>query len=169
MKQARIAIYVISALTSVLSIVLFFVYTIHGKMSIGEGGEALGWLTGVSMIVLLLLFIFRCFFLSKKTKAETKTKLLPYYKILNQLHKPVGCLSLGLMLVHFALVFDINDPSYIHFLTGYVLIGLLALIFISGFWTFSAKSKELRKGLVLSHLILVLLLLLTFLLHLILK
>jgi|SRR5574344_404513 hypothetical protein len=168
MKKAKIGLYALALVEAIVALVLFFLYTIHGKMSVGEGGEALGWILAASMTPLLALFILRCIFLSKKTKPETKMKLAPVYAVANQLHMPIGAMSIGFLLIHFAMVFDVNDPSYVHFVTGYVLIGLLLALASIGIIAHTNKTPA-RKYLTLCHQIDVALLLITFVIHLILK
>jgi len=168
MKNAKIGLFALSGAEFVVALVLFFVFTIHGKMNVGEGGEALGWIMAVSMTPLLALFVLRCIFLSKKTKPETKMKLAPVYAVSNQLHMPIGAVTLGLLCIHFAMVFDVHDPSYLHFITGYVLIGLLFALAIIGIIAHTNKTPA-RKYLTLCHQIDVALLIVAFIVHLILK
>jgi hypothetical protein len=168
MKAAKISVYSLAGAVFVTALVLFFTYTIHAPMNVGEGGEALGWVTAGSMAFLLLLFVLRCIFLSKKTTPETKMKLAPYYKILNQLHGPVGCLALALLSAHFSLVFDLTNPAWRHFVTGYILVGLLLALSGVGLAGVLNKTPS-RKTLILVHQILVALILVTFVIHLIFK
>jgi hypothetical protein len=168
MKIAKISILSISGAIAVTALVLFFTFTIHAPMEVGEAGEALGWLTAGSMAFLLLLFAFRCLFLAKRTTPQTKMKLAPYYRVLNQLHLPVGCFALSLLGVHFALVFDIADPFWAHFITGYVLVGLLLALSGVGFAGVFNKTPT-RKALIRVHQILVAMILVSFVIHLILK
>ncbi|MCI2068669.1 MAG: hypothetical protein LKJ88_03735 [Bacilli bacterium] len=168
MKAIKIALYSLASAIFITAVVLFFVFTIKGPMNVGEGGEALGWIMGGAMVPLLLLFIFRVIFFSKKTKPELKTKLVPYYRVLNQFHMPIGCLAVSLLFVHFAMVFDINDPSWIHFITGYILAGLLAFLSASGLIAYFNKTPS-RKTITLIHQLLVATLIVVFILHLVLK
>lgn len=168
MKAVKIAFYSLAGALFVTAVVLFFTFTIKGPMNVGEGGEAFGWIMGGSMVPLLLLFIFRMIFFSKKTKPELKTKLVPYYRFLNQFHMSVGSLAVSLLFVHFAMVFNINDPSWIHFVTGYILAGLLACLSTAGLVAYFNKTPA-RKTITLVHQILVLILIVVFILHLVLK
>ena len=168
MKAAKISIYCLAGAVLITALILFFVYTVHAPMSVGEGGEALGWVTAGSMAFLLLLFLFRCIFFSKKTTPKTKMALAPYYKILNQLHMPVGALVLALLSVHFAMVFDVTNPAWRHFITGYALVGLLLSLSIAGLAGIFNKTPN-RKTLIRVHQILVVALIVAFVIHLILK
>jgi hypothetical protein len=168
LKPAKIAVYVLDACVFVVAAVLFFLFTIHAKMEVGEGGEALGWITAGSMVFLLLLFAFRLIFLSKKTKPELKAKLTPYYRILNQLHMPVGFLTLSLLTLHFALVFDFSQPTWVHFTTGYIIVGLLLVLSILGIAAKKTKFPA-KKILTICHQSAVLLLIVVFIIHLVLK
>lgn len=168
MKAAKISIYSLAGSVFVVALILFFLYTVHAPMALGEGGEALGWISAGSMAFLLLLFLFRCIFLAKKTSPKTKMALAPYYKILNQLHMPVGCLALALLSLHFTMVFDVSNPTWRHFITGYVLIALILSLSVVGLFGITNKTPN-RKTLILVHQILVAMVLLTFVIHLILK
>jgi hypothetical protein len=169
MKQAKVILYALAAAVFLSAVVLFFIYTIHDPMTIGEGGEALGWVLGASMLPLFCLFVMRRIFFNKKTKPETKKKLVPLYGTLNQLHLPIGSLSVALMWLHFVAVFNIHDPSYIHFITGYVLIGLMALLVALGFSGHFQKDIKARSFLTWCHVGVVVALIATFIVHLILK
>jgi hypothetical protein len=169
MKQAKIILFALAGAVFLTAVVLFFVYTVHDPMAIGEGGEALGWVLGASMIPLFCLFVMRRVFLAGKTKPETKKKLAPFYGALNQLHMPIGSLSVALMWLHFVAVFNVHDPSWVHFITGYVLIGLMALLVALGFSGHFQKEMKARKIITWAHVIVVGLLIGTFIVHLILK
>jgi protein-S-isoprenylcysteine O-methyltransferase Ste14 len=169
MKQAKVVLYALAGAIFLSAVVLFFIYTIHDPMTIGEGGEVLGWVLGGSMVPLFCLFVMRRIFLNKKTKPETKKKLVPLYGALNQLHLPIGSLSVALMWLHFVAVFNIRDPSYIHFITGYVLIGLMALLVALGFSGHFQKDIKARSFLTWFHVGVVVALIATFIVHLILK
>jgi hypothetical protein len=168
MKAAKYSIFGLAGAIFVTSAVLFFLYTVHGPMQIGEGGEAVGWVLAGLMACMMLIFIIRTIFLSKKTKPETKTKLLPVYKVMNQLHMPIGTVAIATMYLHFAMVFNINDPSKIHLITGYCMAGLLAAIAVMGFIGFFNKTPS-RKVLVIVHQILVVLVIAMFVVHLVVK
>jgi hypothetical protein len=169
MKQAKVILFALAGAIFLTAVVLFAVYTIHDPMVIGEGGEALGWVLGASMIPLFCLFVMRRVFLAGKTKPETKKKLAPFYGALNQLHMPIGSLSVALMWLHFVAVFNVHDPSWVHFITGYVLIGLMALLVALGFSGHFQKEMKARKIITWVHVIVVGLLIGTFIVHLILK
>jgi hypothetical protein len=169
MKQAKVILYALAAAVFLSAVLLFFVYTIHDPMTIGEGGEVLGWVLGGSMVPLFCLFVMRRIFLAKKTKPETKKKLALVYGVLNQLHMPIGSLSVALMWLHFVAVFNIHDPSYIHFVTGYVLIGLMALLVALGFTGHFQKEIKARQILTWCHVGVVAALIVAFIIHLILK
>jgi heme A synthase len=174
MKITKIAIYAAALGVFVTALCLFFLDTIHGPMfPLGAGeenkaGAALGWVTAGTMVGLLIVFVFKMLFLAKKTKPETKLKLAPAYQWVNGLHRPLGALAIALLCLHFTMVFDVNDPSWVHFITGYVLVGLLLLIAALGFWAYFNKTPS-RKKITLAHQIAVAALLVTFLVHLIVK
>ncbi|OPZ34399.1 MAG: hypothetical protein BWY98_01087 [Tenericutes bacterium ADurb.BinA155] len=168
MKAAKISIFALAGAIFVTAVTLFFVYTIHGPMQIGEGGEALGWVLAGLMACMMLIFIIRTIFRSPKTKPATKAKLLPVYQVMNQLHMPIGTVAVACLYLHFAMVFDINDPSKLHLITGYVMAGLLASIVALGFIGFFDK-KPSRKVLVICHQIAVVAILAMFIVHLLVK
>jgi hypothetical protein len=168
MKIAKISIFSLAAAVFVTAVVLFFVYTIHAPMAVGELGEVLGWLLAACMGIMMLIFVLKMIFMSKKSKPELKAKLAPVYKVANQFHMPVGALAVALLYCHFALVYDIHDPSWIHFITGYILAGLLASIVAFGFVAYFNKTPK-RKVFTLIHQILVAVILVVFIIHLILK
>jgi heme A synthase len=84
------------------------------------------------------------------------------------MHMPLAFLSLSLLCLHFSLVFDITNPGWTHFITGYVLISLLLCLSVLGFVATKTKIPT-RKYLTLAHQLCVVLLLAAFLVHLILK
>lgn len=168
MKIAKISIFSFAAALFVTAVVLFFVYTIHAPMAVGELGEVVGWFLAGFMGVMMLIFIIKTIFMSKKTKPETKAKLAPVYRIVNQFHMPVGTVVVALLYLHFALVFDVADPSWIHFVTGYIMAGLLASIVAFGFVAYFNKTPS-RKALTRVHQILVAAIIVVFVIHLILK
>jgi hypothetical protein len=169
MKKIQIALYGLAGAIFVTAVVLFFVYTIHDPMQIGEGGEVLGWILGASMIPLFALFVFRCIFLSKKTSPATKTKLAKVYGVSNKIHMPVASVTASLLFLHFAMVFNVHDPSWVHFITGYVMFGLLDLLVAMGLVAHFQKNPVARKSLTVVHQILVACLICAFVVHLILK
>jgi hypothetical protein len=168
MKAAKISLLSLASAVLVTAVVLFFVYTIHAPIGVAKLGEVFGWILAGSMGILFITFVLKMIFMNKKTKPETKTKLMPYYMVSNQLHMPLGSLSIALLFLHFVIVFDINDPSYIHFVTGYILAGLLALITTFGFLAYFNKTPK-RKTYTLVHQILVAVIIVVFIVHLILK
>jgi|LAHS01.1.fsa_nt_gb hypothetical protein len=169
MKQAKVTLFALAGAIFLTAVVLFFVYTIHAPMTLGEGGEALGWVLGASMLPLFCLFVMRRIFLAKKTAPATKKALAPFYGALNQLHMPIGSLSVALMWLHFVAVFDVHDPSYVHFITGYVMIGLMACLVAFGFSGHFQKNIKVRQALTWVHVGLVLSLICAFVVHLILQ
>ena len=168
MKIAKISIFSFAAALFASAVVLFFAFTIHAPMAVGKLGEAVGWVLAGFMAVMMLIFIIKMIFMSKKTKPETKAKLAPVYRIVNQFHMPVGCVVVALQYLHFALVFNVGDPSWIHFITGYVMAGLLASIVTFGFVAYFNKTSS-RKALTVVHQILVVAIIAAFIVHLILK
>lgn len=168
MKAAKISLYSLAGAVFVTALVLFFVLTIHGPVNAGEGGEAVGWVLGGVMVCLALIFIMKTIFLSPKTKPETKKKLMPVYKAMNQFHMPVGLVAVSLLDLHFALVFDVTNPSWVHFVTGYVMAGLLAVAVAFGFVAYFNKTPK-RKILTLAHQLTFASLVVVFIIHLILK
>jgi hypothetical protein len=168
MKAAKYSLFGLAGATFITAVTLFFIYTIHGPMNVGEGGEVVGWILAGLLACMMVIFIIRTIFMAKGTKPATKAKLLPVYQVLNQLHMPIGTVTVALMYLHFAFVFDVHDPSYIHFITGYIMAGLMATLVAMGFVAFFNKTKN-RKVLVLVHQLVVVCLLATFIVHLILK
>jgi hypothetical protein len=168
MKAGKISVFALAGSIFAAAVVLFFVYTIHAPMNVGEGGEAVGWVLAGVMLCLMVIFVLRTIFLSKKTAAATKVKLAAPYRMVNQFHMPLGCLAIALMYLHFTMVFNVADPSWIHFITGYILAGLMAALAVFGFVAHFNKTPA-RKTLTLCHQIDVVLLIVTFIVHLILK
>jgi multisubunit Na+/H+ antiporter MnhB subunit len=77
MKATKISAYILSGAVFITAVILFFIFTIHAPLNVGKGGEALGWVTAACMAFLLILFVFKTLFLSKKPKPELKARLLP--------------------------------------------------------------------------------------------
>lgn len=172
MKAAKISLFALAGAVLVTAWTLFFVYTIHGPMfpttEENKAGAAVGWVMAGFMLCMMLIFVLKTIFMSKKTSPETKKKLAPVYQIMNQFHMPIGLLVIGLLYLHFAMVFDITNASWVHFITGYVMLGLLALIAIGGFVSYFNKTPA-RKYLTMGHQTMVALTVVMFIIHLILK
>lgn len=168
MKITKISLFSLAGAILVGAIVVMAMFTFAGKPIGGEVGEVAGWALAISMGVLMTIFVMRLIFKNPKTKPETKQKLQKVYLWMNQLHMSVGAVSLALMYLHFALVFDPANAGWVHFITGYILIGLMAFLAAFGFSAHFNKTPA-RKYLTLCHQIDVALLVVTFIIHLILK
>jgi hypothetical protein len=81
---------------------------------------------------------------------------------------PIGSISVALLFLHFVMVFDVTNPSWVHFVTGYILAGLMLALVVFGIVAHNNKTPA-RKYLTLCHQIDVALLIVTFIVHLILK
>lgn len=166
MKASKIALFVLAGAIFVTAAVLFFLYPFQSNSVLrnSEGGEKVGWTLAGVLLVLMAIFVIRTIVRSPKASSATKQRLLPIYELANQFHMPFGLVAVALMDLHFAFVFDIHDPSSIHFVTGYLMVSLMALTVTFGFIAFFNKTPK-RKILTLVHQIIVVSLFLLFFVH----
>jgi len=166
MKAIKIAIFALAGLIFASALALFFIYTLPANPVLrnSQGGESIGWALAGVLLIMMFIFVIRTLFHSPRTSSSTKNKILPVYQLINQFHMPIGTVAVALMYLHFAFVFNVNDPSSIHFVTGYFMAGLMASVVALGFLAFFNKSPK-RKLFTSIHQILVLALFILFFVH----
>ncbi|MEG0157452.1 MAG: hypothetical protein RR661_07365, partial [Anaerovoracaceae bacterium] len=122
-------------------------------------GFALAAALGLDVLLFFAIFALK----HRLIPTGIKSYVLVPIRYLREFHAPLGTLSVGLLMVHFSLTFQLEHWLDFHILTGFFIVIPLILSLCFGLLSSKFKGKKLRTA----HIVFSFVAILPFLLHLI--